>query len=179
VLARQVGQRAGLGPRHLGPVARRAHEARHDEAAEGARRREHHLAIAQVRRHRARDSRPAPWRRGYQHELGEGQRRADVAGGPGQAHRAAALGVLQHDAFALHLVQQRRIAAPQPHFMAPLGQVGSGGVAAVAAAQDGDLQHPRRRGAPWFGPARWLERVFGVESLVGRGRARPLSAANL
>src|SRR5690606_23902726 len=41
--------------------------------------------------------------------------------------------------------QRARVAAPQPHFVSLLGKVGGGGVAAVAAAQDGNAHQWRPR----------------------------------
>lgn len=113
MLARQVGQGAGLGPGHVGAVASLAHGARHHVAAEGAGRQEHHLAVDQVRRHGARDEVLRDGR-GRQHdELGIAQRRADVGGGQRDRHLAHAARILEHDAAAVDdRLQRGRVAAP-------------------------------------------------------------------
>ena len=134
VLASQVRQRSGLGPGDPGRVAGGADDLGHRVAAERAGCEEHDLAVDQMRRHRPGDVLLGRGRRRQHDQLGPAQRRADVGAGGGDRHLAAAGGVLEDDAAVAG--QRRGVAAPQAHGVAGLGQVGGGGVGAVAATQD-------------------------------------------
>ena len=78
-------------------------------------------------------------------QLRPDDRRADIVAGERQRHRAAAVGVGQGDPAAVaHGRERRPVAPPQPHLVAPLGEIGDGGIGAVAAAEDGDAAHRGR-----------------------------------
>ena len=139
VLAREIGQGAGLGERDLGGAARIAEYFRHRVTAEGPRRQEHHLTVAGVGCDCARDVGLGERGRGDEEKVSALHRRADVGRRERDAHLAAPRGILEDDRAPLDEGRERpRIAAPQPYLMVLLGEVGGGGIAAVAAAQNGD-----------------------------------------
>jgi hypothetical protein len=73
-----------------------------------------------------------------------------MAGNAGNRYFAGAVRILQDDGTATDDgLQGRDIAAPEAHLMSSFGQVGGGGIAAVAAPQDCDLHNnvPPRPGA--------------------------------
>ena len=74
-----------------------AHEARHHEAAEGAGRQEHDLAVFEVRRHRPRDVGLGECRRRQDDQLGAGDRGADIGSGAAERDLAPAALVDEDD----------------------------------------------------------------------------------
>jgi len=179
VLARQVGQGAGLGPREVGAVAGGAHRARHHVAAEGARRQEHDLPVGQVRCERARDVLLRERGRGHQNQLGAAHRGADVGGGERQRHLAPAAEVAQHDAPRFGDRRERRgVAPPEPDLVSLLGQVGRRSVAAVPATQNRDT-HPvsSRAGPVGAGPSSRLPSVAAPRCRLRPRRPRPAMPA--
>ena len=139
-LSRQVRQGAGLRPGDPGARAVGANGARHDEAAEGAGREEDDLAVLEVRRHRLGDVVLRARRRRHDDQLDAGDCRADVGARTSDRHLAPTSLVDEDDRARVdHRRERRRVAAPEADLVARLGEVGGGGVAAVAAPENGDV----------------------------------------
>ena len=142
VLAGEVRQGAGLGKGEVIDPRDRVHDPRHRVAAERARRQEYHLARRQMRRHCPGDVILGEGGAGDYDQLGAGDHLADIVAGEREFDRPAARGVGQRDPTAVaHRCECGLIAPPKPHLVALLGEIGSNGVGAVAAAEDGDTAH--------------------------------------
>lgn len=145
VLARQVGQGAGLGIGDLRAVAGLALGAREQLAAEGAGRQEHHLPVLQQRREPGRQLVVRGGGQRNDDQLGVLDRVAQFARQPqlagavadGDAAGAAIVGDLQPAGLG-----QRGaglgVAPPPAHLVAFFVQVRGGRVAAVSASDDSD-----------------------------------------
>ena len=136
VLAREPRQRAGLRIRDIGTVAAIANRLGDDVGAECAGCEEHHLPIGEIRRDAPRIVELGEGRVGHEDELGAAQRRGDVRRDAGDIDPTLAVGVLERQ--RLRRGERLRVAAPEPHLVAALGEIGGGGIGAVAAADDGD-----------------------------------------
>jgi hypothetical protein len=143
MLARQPGQRAGLGKGDAGGVAGLVGGLGEDHRSEGRRRQIDHLAVNKMRRQLPRDVALCEgWRRA-QDQLGVADRFGDVGGYQRQLGVVGALRILDHDARAgLAMLGDRRgIAPPQADIMALQCKITRGRKRTVATAQNCYAHH--------------------------------------
>ena len=99
-----------------------------------------------MRRERRRQARLRRSRQRDDDKLGAPDRRAEVGGRQRNGDVAPAAQIGQRYALAAqHRPEGLRIAPPEPHAVSRFREVGRGGIAAVAAAQDGDLHDCLRK----------------------------------
>ena len=137
VLAGEIGQGAGLGEADPRAAARVPQHFRHHVAAKCARWEEHDLAVGHVRRDHAGDVGLRERRRRDDKQLRPAHGFRHISGRARKPHVAPAFDVLQCNRLSIEDGCKRHgVAPPEPHFVTLLGEIGGGGVRAVAAAQD-------------------------------------------
>ncbi len=146
MLARQARQRAGFGDRKISAGACVARGLGEDVAAEGAGRKEHDLAIGQIRRELAAEVGLRERGQRREDEVRAFRGGGDVLGDKVNGNAARAAKILERDGARFTNGRQCRcVAAPEANFVARFAEVGGGGVAAVSAAENGDLEFIRQK----------------------------------
>ena len=141
MLARQPWQRSGFGERDGGMIAGIVRGFRKNDGAEGRRRQEHDLSIAQMRRELGDDIVLGESRGGTEDQFGITDRLGNIGRDQRKLHVMAAFRILDDYARTRRTMRGHRtsIAPPQPHVMALQRKIARRRKRAIAAAEHRDL----------------------------------------